>query len=320
MSDCPVCASLLAPDDRFCGECGAPLATAPAGEGQGCACGAPASAMDAEGYCCECGRKSVTADPHDHAELSLSSHFAAVTDRGLRHARNEDAVLIAEHRRPEGLYRLLTVSDGVSTSYQPHRASAIAVEALRNATFAALDAGLAPQPAIEQAFHAAQEAVCAIEAPYGVDAPAATLVAALVFGEQAILGWAGDSRAYLLAPEPRLLTRDDSWLNAVVESGEMSEEEARASGFAHAIVSCLGPIEDESDFNPHITAIPLPRDAMLLLCSDGLWNYAGTAEEIAALAPAGDALTACRAMTNFANDAGGRDNISVALLRNDPAN
>ena len=206
MSDCPVCASLLAPDDRFCGECGAPLATAPAGEGQGCACGAPASAMDAEGYCCECGRKSVTADPHDHAELSLSSHFAAVTDRGLRHARNEDAVLIAEHRRPEGLYRLLTVSDGVSTSYQPHRASAIAVEALRNATFAALDAGLAPQPAIEQAFHAAQEAVCAIEAPYGVDAPAATLVAALVFGEQAILGWAGDSRAYLLAPEPRLLT------------------------------------------------------------------------------------------------------------------
>ena len=316
MPHCPACCSLLAPEDRFCGECGAPVA--PAAEAAAteprCACGAPATSVDAEGYCSECGRRTVAADPHDHAELSLSPQFAAVTDRGRRHAHNEDAVLIAEHRRPEGVYRLLTVSDGVSTSYQPQRASASAVEALRDAVFAALDAGLKPEAALEAACGAAQDAVCAIAAPDRDEPPAATLVAALVFGAQAFLAWAGDSRAYLLAPEPRQLTRDDSWLNAVVASGEMSAAEAQASRYAHAIVSCLGPLEEEAGFKPNFATVPLPPGATLLLCSDGLWNYAETAEEIAKLAVATDALAACRKLAAFANEAGGRDNISVAIL------
>jgi serine/threonine protein phosphatase PrpC len=73
-------------------------------------------------------------------------------------------------------------------------------------------------------------------------------------------------------------------------------------------------VEDGAAFNPNFAAVPLPPGATLLLCSDGLWNYAETAEDLAKLAAAPDALAACRDLTAFANEAGGRDNISVAIL------
>lgn len=324
MTFCPSCSTPAADEDRFCGECGAPLVAAvPPAAAEACICGAPASAIDEDGFCCECGRDRRAADPHDHAELSLSDGFAAVTDRGRRHAKNEDAVLISEHRRPEGVYRLMVVSDGVSSSFAPDKASAVAVEALRNAAFVTLDRGDSIEMALEEGCAAAQDVVCAIAFPPDVNPPAATIVAALVFAERAALAWAGDSRAYLLTPEPKLLTRDDSWLNEVVDSGELSEEAARKDRSAHAIVSCLGPVDDDETFEPHVETIMLPPASLLMLCSDGLWNYAETPEALAALAaknPAGsDAVAICRALVAFANEQGGRDNISVAMLRTAPS-
>jgi serine/threonine protein phosphatase PrpC len=322
MIPCPSCAAPAADEDRFCGECGLPL-TAPEPAESACICGAPASALDAEGYCSECGRKTRVADPHDHAELSLSPDFALVTDRGLKHAKNEDAVLIAEHRRPEGVYRLLVVSDGVSTSFLPEQASAVAVEAFRDAAFAALDRAEPAEKAVAAGCAAAQDAVSAIPFPPDVNSPAATIVAALVIAGRAALAWAGDSRAYLLAETPKLLTRDDSWLNQVVDSGQMSEDEARLDRHAHAIVSCLHPLDADEDFTPHIETLDLPLGSTFLLCSDGFWNYAETPDAVASIAAksqaGADAATICRDMVAFANSQGGRDNISVAMLKIAPA-
>jgi serine/threonine protein phosphatase PrpC len=90
------------------------------------------------------------------------------------------------------------------------------------------------------------------------------------------------------------------------------------SRMAHAITRCLGHTSlFEEPFAPHIEPFALPRAGMLALCSDGLWNYAESAEEVARLIPPGapDAATICRAMIDFANARGGMDNISVALLR-----
>ncbi|MDA0637645.1 zinc ribbon domain-containing protein, partial [Nonomuraea sp. MCN248] len=82
---CPLCESPVAPGDSFCESCGHPL-TSPACE----SCGA--AAVDAEGYCERCGVRQTT--DRDHAETVLDNGAAAVTDRGLRRARNEDAVAL----------------------------------------------------------------------------------------------------------------------------------------------------------------------------------------------------------------------------------
>jgi PPM family protein phosphatase len=141
-------------------------------------------------------------------------------------------------------------------------------------------------------------------------------VAALVRDLRAVIVWAGDSRAYLLAPTPSQLTRDDSWFNDIVESGALTAKQASAHKYAHAIVKSLGALAEGEAFAPNVLEIELPERARLLLCSDGLWNYAEAAGELAALAPEGEsALEACRRLVALANAGGGHDNISAALLR-----
>jgi serine/threonine protein phosphatase PrpC len=115
-----------------------------------------------------------------------------------------------------------------------------------------------------------------LPAPDLASAPAA----AALRESEAFLAWAGDSRAYLLEPAPALLTRDDSWLNEVVAAGIFPEEQAKRHPMAHAITCCLGHTSDDQPFSPHIEPLVLPRAGMLALCSDGLWNYAETADPI----------------------------------------
>jgi hypothetical protein len=95
----------------------------------------------------------------------------------------------------------------------------------------------------------------------------------------------------------------------VYESGQMTREEAMRSPNEHAISLWLGmPI---ADMVAHANDFVLTPGANLLLCSDGLWNYA---DEPSALASAfADAATVCRALVGFANAAGGADNITVGL-------
>ena len=318
MPVCPSCTAAADAADRFCGECGAVLMPQSAAIA-GCTCGGAPAAVDADGFCDDCGRRPAVVDPHDHAELELSTHFAGVTDRGRRHQTNEDALLIAEGQSPIGAVRLLVVCDGVSTSSAADKASGAAAEACRDSTLAAAAAGATLHDAIAAGTAAAQAAVCAVAFPDGDPAPAATLMAALIRGRDAVLAWAGDSRAYLLAPEPRLLTRDDSWFNEIVAMGTLTEAQAKRHPNAHAITSCLGRLEDGETFSPHIEPLDLPDGAVLALCSDGLWNYAETPDAMARLmlvdATGADALAICRAMIAFANQQGGHDNSSVAMIR-----
>lgn len=209
MLTCPSCAAETIPDANFCGRCGTKLKLVAAPAVAACRCGAGPELIDAAGFCNECGVRQIDAHPRDHEEQVVDLDFAGVTDRGRHHIANEDAIAIAEGPSPSGRVRLAVVSDGVSSSSSAAQASHAAVAAFRDAALAALARGDELAASVGQAADAAQRAVLAVPYPSDAAAPAATLLAALVRGERAVLAWAGDSRAYLLGDAPSQLTRDD---------------------------------------------------------------------------------------------------------------
>ncbi|WP_031514658.1 PP2C family serine/threonine-protein phosphatase [Streptomyces sp. NRRL F-5123] len=295
----------------------------PAPDGPVCvACGL--GGVDDDGYCEHCGH----AQPRqrDHQEQELEG-VAAVSDRGLRHHRNEDAFAVATTSLPDGSPAVAAVvCDGVSTAHRPDDASAAASAAGRDALLGALEQGSPAEDAMRSALMTAFEAVTALadeEEPPGApprhNAPACTCVSAVVTGPVFTVGWIGDSRAYWIPDDRTLpaarLTEDDSWAARMVSAGLMSEAEAYADHRAHAITGWLGA--DAVEVDPHVAAFQPEGPGVIVVCTDGLWNYAESAAEMAQAVPA-DArsrpLHSARTLVGVALDGGGHDNVTVAVL------
>jgi serine/threonine protein phosphatase PrpC len=317
---CEVCRAALAPGDRFCEVCGARVAGAedhaePEVEGACHACNAPPSAIDADGYCTRCG--ALQRAPGDRSEVDLA--FAAgVSDQGRVHRRNEDAFHLERGERAGDV--VAVVCDGISTS----RSGDLAAR-----TAAAVAGGMLARALGDQTADAAQLTVEAVQAAdaavlrvpattrAALSPPSCTLVCATCRDDEVVVGWLGDSRAYWLAPEgARLLTVDDSWATDQVAAGLLDAEEAAADPRAHEITRWLGP--DLDDTTPQISAFSPDGPGRLLLCSDGLWNYApapaNLLDLLAQLPTAASALVVARALVEAALIRGGRDNITVVVI------
>ena len=328
---CPACSTEIPedPENRFCEECGAALA-APAPAAGTCVCGAPLADRDEDGFCLRCGRKNRLPLPADHVEETLSPECAAVTDRGLRHDRNEDRFGI---KFVAGTY-VLVVCDGVSSSNRSEIAAAAVSEGVLQFVVEALARGAgtshtdllraaiaAGSTRLEAAVNTATRRTSGSRKLRKPDdnPPSTTVVAALVSGNTLTVGWLGDSRAYWIdADRAWPLTTDHSWQNEVVSAGEMSVEQAAKAPNAHAITRWIGP--DASGFNPEFTTRTIDGPGTLLLCTDGVWNYAPTPAEMAALlgasdAPGKDAWALAQTLVAFALERGGHDNATVAILR-----
>ncbi|MFD5146349.1 protein phosphatase 2C domain-containing protein [Streptomyces sp. NPDC058401] len=293
---------------------------APQGEAGGKTCVAcRAGRVDTDGYCEHCGH----AQPRerDHLEEELGS-VAAVSDRGLRHHRNEDSFAVAATALPDGSAATVAiVCDGVSSASRPDEASAAAAGAANEALLDALPRGAHPQEAMHEAILAAAAAVNALapEVPGAQNAPACTLVGAVVSRGLLTIGWVGDSRAYWVPDDraalPRRLTEDDSWAAQMVAAGLMGEAEAYADVRAHAITGWLGA--DAYDLEPHTATFKPDHDGVVVVCTDGLWNYAESAGDLARVLPADAAvrpLHSAQVLVGHALDGGGHDNVTVAVV------
>ncbi|MFJ4852124.1 MULTISPECIES: PP2C family serine/threonine-protein phosphatase [unclassified Streptomyces] len=311
-----------APDPRAVAE---PTPTPPAGTKVCVAC--RAGRVDLDGYCENCGH----AQPRerDHMEQELGS-VAAVTDRGLRHHRNEDSFAISTTALPDGTPAVVAiVCDGVSSASRPDEASAAATTAANESLLESLPRGTHPQQAMHEAIVAAAESVNRLaQEPGGAgerdphrqqNAPACTLVGAVMANGLLIVGWVGDSRVYWVPEDrsspPARLTEDDSWAAQMVAAGLMNEAEAYADERAHAITGWLGA--DSYELEPHTASFKPDRPGTAVICTDGLWNYAESAAEMSAALPP-DAherpLHGAQVLVGHALDGGGHDNVTVALL------
>lgn len=271
------------------------------------------AAAGPDGHCPACGRKVPVG--RDHAELDLGL-LAGVTDRGLRHSRNEDAMALATADGPDGPVALAVVSDGVSSAPRPDEASLTAVRTAMRVLLSGARAGEDPVTAAAAAARSGAQALSEMGDSDG--SPAATYVSATVDREAVTVCWLGDSRAYWLTAQQQdstRLTRDDSLAEEVVEAGLASLEEAMASPQAHVITRWLGA--DHPDPEPHVAQFTPPGPGVVLVCSDGLWNYRPEPADLAALALPGaltDPLATAAGLVKFATDMGGVDNITVVLI------
>ncbi|HEX3333456.1 MAG TPA: PP2C family serine/threonine-protein phosphatase [Acidimicrobiales bacterium] len=297
---CRVCASPVFDDELFCEACGTPVA----GESPPAPAAVPSQAA---------GRQE--------RDLGV---IAAVTDRGKRRHRNEDAMAIAAVNDRF----VAVVCDGVASTANPHLAARAAADATLAVLEPLLHAPRWPEAAplgdlLAEAFAEAQAAVTLVsdDEPDGNDlSPSTTLVAAVVTTDGIVVGSVGDSRAYWLSPttgHSRTLTMDDSWAQDSIAEG-VAPEVAYAHPEAHTITRWIGSDTDSAE--PAVVAAGVSEPGLLVLCTDGLWNYFEDAERLAALIPFGAAtpIDTARMLTDAALAAGGQDNITVAVIPVDP--
>ncbi|MGO4955766.1 PP2C family protein-serine/threonine phosphatase [Luteococcus sp. Sow4_B9] len=263
----------------------------------------------------------------DHYTVAPLTWLAGSSDRGHRHETNQDAMALGGREADGERIAIVCISDGVSTSLGSEKSAAAAAEVACSTLVAMLrsmpSAGADQVAAtMDDAFAAAHDAVLSTAGPDG-QAGSCTLIVATIFRGELTVGNIGDCRAYWIGDDGSalLLSVDDSVAQARIELG-MSREEAEQGYQAHAITRWLGP--DATDVIPRQSSRPIPGAGWLLVCSDGLWNYCSSPQDMATLlrrVTGGDDSTperACEALVEWAKEQGGRDNITTALVRLDP--
>ncbi|MDQ3279013.1 MAG: protein phosphatase 2C domain-containing protein [Bacteroidota bacterium] len=155
----------------------------------------------------------------------------------------------------------------------------------------------------------------------GKEQMACVLTVALVDVEnnQFYYAHVGDTRLYLLRDQSLVkVTKDHSFVGFLEDSGRLTEQEAMAHPKRNEINKALGfdpQIELKADYIETGTSPFLPGD-MLLLCSDGLTDLVNNREMTAVLLSSGSLADKAAALVDAANIAGGKDNITVVLVRN----
>ena len=238
---------------------------------------------------------------------------AAVSDRGLQRTRNEDSYAI------EALdgRALAVVCDGVASTDN----AGPAAEAAARAALERLTAGVSATtdwPALaHEAVAAAQEAVLPTGARSGVADGSTTLTLALLRAGEIVVANVGDSRAYWIGNDGREPAAQRGRLLGAIRhlSAGMPESVARDPARLHEITAWLGP--DAEPVAPHVARHRPEAPGLLVLCSDGLWNYAEPPDSLGALvghSPDRRPSGVARHLVEAALAAGGSDNVTVAVL------
>ncbi len=209
---------------------------------------------------------------------------------------------------------LFIVADGVGGHQAGDVASALATEVLTEAYYAS------PATTIEDAL---RDAVTAANTRITTEAAArssqagmgSTCVCIALRGSHIGIANVGDSRGYIIrAGQMTQLTQDHSWVAEQVRSGQLNADEARDSQYRSVLTQALG----SGDYvEPSVRGQNLREGDILLLCSDGLTAMLSDEEIAAFVAQYDDPQEACDVLTDAANQRGGKDNISIIIVRVD---
>ncbi len=233
--------------------------------------------------------------------LRVAEQYAG-TDTGRQRRANEDSLLA---RSP-----LFVVADGMGGAQAGEVASRIAIESFQPG----LPDSPEPELALAELAQAANASIHELSHLHAEQAGMGTTLTAVYVGEQEVaIAHVGDSRAYCLrAGELLRLTDDHSLVDELMRQGRLTPEEAIEHPQRSVITRALGP---EGSVEVDTRSFRAKADDVYLLCSDGLTTMISE-EQIAELLRAHVPLReAGEALIAAANEAGGRDNITVVLMR-----
>ncbi len=245
-----------------------------------------------------------------------TGRFAAGGSRqGPKHPENEDSFRLSE---PEGALlrashgNLYVVADGVGGHSKGEVASAIAVEIVEQAYFAAQTGSPVTDliEAVGQANSRVHESA-ALQPGEGLGM-ATTVVAAAVLDDQIIVANVGDSRAYVVGDgQIRQLSHDHSWVQDQLDSGKLTPEEARHNPRRNIITRALGldhRVEAEVK-----TETDTGGKTRLVLCSDGVHGVVDD-DELAGMIEGLEPQAAVERVLALVEERGGRDDATLVVV------
>ena len=286
----------------------------------------------------------MTTDPVPHANSRpLAVKAFGVTDRGRVRPSNEDQFLSAELTKtmrvwqtslPEpkaqfGVDRghLFLVADGMGGHRAGEQASALAVVAIEQFTLNTFkwffdSNGPDAQRVLAQFQAALRQADARIleesTAHPELQGMGTTVTMAFQLDTQVCVVHVGDSRAYVYGDDGLYqLTHDHTLMAELVRQGALQPEQVARHRLRHVITNVVGGNETGIHVEAH--ALDVHAGDRLLLCSDGLTEMLADEAIAAILAAEPDPERACTTLVAEANEAGGRDNITVLIVRFDAA-
>ncbi len=248
--------------------------------------------------------------------------YKGETNEGVVRDHNEDSLYIDEEQG-----RFFIVADGMGGHQAGEVASGMIVEAVRENLEKKLEINTVIDSEkkeswfrmlIEGALNAANIRVYMTAKEDDTKAGmGSTATLAVVDNSTIYIGQIGDSRAYMVDENDiRQITKDQSFLQKLIDSGAMTEEEAKTDKRRNIIQQAVGTKEEiDVDFYTEV----FPENSLLMLCSDGLTDLVSEeAIKRIILGSLKDLETACRKLIDEANKNGGKDNITVILVYDKP--
>jgi PPM family protein phosphatase len=237
---------------------------------------------------------------------------AGLTNRGKERARNEDSYFL----QTGPAFALIVVADGMGGHRAGNVASGLAVS-----TAERYWDNLSPKTSLSEGKSCVLIKGLILEANKTILDEASissarqgmgtTLTAGLICDNRLTIGHIGDSRAYLIDDGSiKLLTRDHSLIEQLVQSGQVKPEDAQNHPKRHVLTRALGTVADpEID----LTELEIETGAALVFCTDGLTNMVNADEILALYRELPDPERLAHALIDLANERGGFDNITVVI-------
>lgn len=252
-----------------------------------------------------------------------------ICDRGVKREYNEDSTLVLRYDLGfEGAIGkikrdgwILAVADGVGGREKGDVASRIALTTLSGQVmFSTVNTSFKTQNEFSEilsiAFSEANSSV--INDSGGTDSqrPGTTLVVSYIVGSELYVGNVGDSRCYLLSKgKIKRITKDDSYVQQLIDSGEITEEEADTHPKRNEITNAIG-VFPPNQFKSSVKYIGnIENYDYILLCSDGLHGVVKDNELASIIYKVKKVNHACRKLIELAKKRGGPDNITAVLAQ-----